>query len=90
MTQTTWTSESVIKVLRDLATEDDLPAHLATGEIKDSDTVETLGIDSLGGAYLIERLEDLSGVPMPDDFLDAKDDVAKIASRMNDLIAKGG
>ena len=90
MTGTTenWTTEKVVDVLRTLAKEDDLPAHLATGDIKGQDTVETLGIDSLGGAYLIERLEELSGVMMPDDFLDLKDDVATIATRLNDLIQK--
>ena len=82
----TWTAERVIEIMRDLAKDDDLPSHLVTGEILGKDTVETLGIDSLGGAYLIERLEDTTGVQMPDDFLDPTDDIDRIASCLTDLI----
>lgn len=88
MTSKTWTTETVIEVLRTLAKEDDLPAHLATGEITGQDTVDTLGIDSLGGAFLIERLEEMTGVEMPDDFLNLEDDIEAIAARLNDFIAK--
>lgn len=87
---TNWTTDNVIAVMRDLAANEDLPAHLVTGEIKGTDTVDTLGIDSLGGAFLIERLEELSGILMPDDFLELKDDVAAIAARLNELAAKEG
>lgn len=84
----TWTTETVIEVLRALAKEDDLPAHLATGEITGVDTVDTLGIDSLGGAFLIERFEEMTGVQMPDDFLDLEDNIEVIAAHLNDFIAK--
>lgn len=86
---TNWTTEHVVAVLRELAANEDLPAHLVSGEIAGTDTVDTLGIDSLGGAFLIERLEELSGVLMPDDFLDLSDDVAGISARLNELVAKG-
>ena len=89
-TKSTWSAEDVIAVLRDLAQAEDLPAHLATGEIKPQDTVDTLGIDSLGGAFLIERLEEMSGTPMPDDFLDLSDNVAVIAERLTALAQKAG
>ncbi|MDA8584875.1 phosphopantetheine-binding protein [Rhodobacteraceae bacterium] len=85
-----WTADRVVEVMRTLAKEDDLPAHLISGEITGKDTVETLGIDSLGGAYLIERLEDTTGVQMPDDFLDLTDDIDKIALRLNNLIKSAG
>ena len=85
-----WTAERVIGIMRDLAKDDDLPNHLVTGEITGKDTVETLGIDSLGGAYLIERLEDTTGVQMPDDFLEPSDDIDRIASRLTDLIKSAG
>jgi len=90
MTGETWTTEKLVAVLRELAQQDDLPAHLISGEISATDTVDTLGIDSLGGAFLIEKLEEISGVLMPDDFLELKDDVATIAGRLNDIIAKAG
>jgi acyl carrier protein len=85
---TNWTADEVVLVLRSLAKEDDLPAHLITAEISGLHTVDTLGIDSLGGVYLIERLETMSGVLMPDDFLDLEDNVAAIAERLNQLIGK--
>ena len=84
-----WTTERVAEVMRNLAKDDDLPAHLITGEISGQDTVETLGIDSLGGAFLIERLEELTGILMPDDFVDLKDDIATIAARLDDLVKRG-
>ncbi|MEP5760341.1 MAG: phosphopantetheine-binding protein [Litoreibacter sp.] len=83
-----WTTQDVVEVLRALAAEDDLPAHLATGEITGQDTVDTLGIDSLGGAFLIERLEEMTGVEMPDDFLTLEDNIEAIAVRLNEFIAK--
>ena len=85
---TTWTTETVIEVLRALAAEDDLPAHLATGAITGQDTVDTLGIDSLGGAFLVERLEEMTDVQMPDDFVNLEDNIEAIAARLNDFIAK--
>ena len=84
-----WTTERVAEVMRNLAKDDDLPEHLITGEISGQDTVETLGIDSLGGAFLIERLEELTGILMPDDFVDLKDDIATIAARLDDLVKRG-
>jgi len=90
MMNDTWTVERVVEVIRSLALEEDLPAHLSTSAIAGTDTVETLGIDSLGGAYLIERLEETIGIQMPDDFLAPEDDVAKIAKRLNDLVEAGG
>lgn len=86
---THWTPDEVIAVLRALAREKDLPDHLITGEITVEDTVTSLGIDSLGGAFLIERLEQLSGVLMPDDLLDLEDNIATIAQRMNQIVRSG-
>lgn len=83
---TTWTTQEVISVLRTLAREEDLPAHLITGEISGEDTVNSLGIDSLGGAFLIERLEQLTGVLMPDEFIDLEDNIATIAERLNQIV----
>lgn len=85
---TTWTTQEVVSVLRTLANEKDLPEHLITAEITAADSVRTLGIDSLGQVYLIERLEEMTGVLMPDDFLDVKDNIAAIAERLNQ-IARG-
>jgi acyl carrier protein len=83
---TVWTTQEVISVLRALAREDDLPSHLIDAEITGEDTVDSLGIDSLGGAYLIERLEQITGVLMPDEFLDLKDNIATIAERLNQFV----
>jgi acyl carrier protein len=85
-----WTTEQVIAVIRSLAREDDLPAHLISGPINPQDTVDALGIDSLGGAFLIERLEQLTGVEMPDDFIDMNFSIDGIAPRLNALVAKRG
>lgn len=87
---TPWSPDDVIAVLRDLAQAEDLPAHLATGAIKPEDTVDTLGIDSLGGAFLIERFEEMTGTLMPDDFLDLSDNIAVIAERLTALTQKAG
>ncbi len=80
-----WTEERVIGVLRELAKNEELPAHLVTGTITGADTVETLGIDSIGGVALIDQLETDSGIPLPDDFLDFDTTVASITQQMNAL-----
>lgn len=87
---TNWTVDEVISVFRSLAKEDDLPAHLIEGEITGQDSVDTLGIDSLGGAFLVERLEELSGVQLPDDFFALEDNIAAIATRLTSLVEKTG
>lgn len=86
---TNWTEERVIGILRELAKEEDLPAHLVAGPITGADTVETLGIDSLGAVWLTDRLEAMINIPLPDDFLEYDNSVATIAQRMNTL-ALGG
>lgn len=80
-----WTDERVSDILRELAKIEELPAHLVTGTITGEDTVETLGIDSIGAVALIDRLEADSGVLLPDDFLDFDSTVSSIAQRMNTL-----
>lgn len=80
-----WTTEKVVAVIRDLATQEDLPFRLIVAPISGHDTVDSLGIDSLGGVYLIERLEQLTGHLMPDDFLDLDFTISEIAERLNRL-----
>ncbi len=58
------------------------------GAIKGSDTVDSLGIDSIGGVYLIERLEEETGILMPDDFIELDFDLDEIAARLNGLFEK--
>lgn len=82
-----WTEDRVIDILRELAREEELPAHLVEGAILATDTVESLGIDSIGAVALIDRLEDRANVHLPDDFLDIDESVASIAARMNSLNA---
>ncbi len=83
---TTWTAQDVVAVMRALASEADLPSRLVTGDISEADTMETLGIDSLGQVYLVERLEQLTGVLMPDEFLDVNDSLTVIATSLNELV----
>ena len=94
MTETTtvrtWTGEDVIAVIRELAKQQDLPGHLVDAEISETDTVESLGIDSLGGAYLVERFEELTGVLMPDDFVELDFNIKEIAARLNRLVEEQG
>lgn len=85
---TSWTQERVIGIIRALAAEEELPEHLTTAEIRPDDTVETLGLDSLGAVSLIEKLEEELGVLLPDDFLDFEDNIAGIATRL-DALARG-
>lgn len=85
-----WTEDRVVLVIRELANQEELPEHLKTAEISGTDTIETLGVDSIGGVALIDRLETEVGVPLPDDFLDLDDNVAAIAQRLNDLSEAGG
>lgn len=85
-----WTMERVIATIRELAAEEEVPEHLSTAAIRAEDTVETLGLDSLGAVSLIERLEAQLGMPLPDDFLDFTDDVAGIARRLDALARAGG
>ncbi len=82
----TWTAADVIAIIRDLARKTDLPEHLIEGDIKGADTVDTLGIDSIGGVYLIERLEEDTGLLMPDDFVELTFSIDEIASRLNRLL----
>lgn len=86
----TWTADKIILIIRELARSTDLPEHLSTGEIKGSDTVDTLGIDSIGGVYLIERLEEETGILMPDDFVELNFDLDEIATRLNRLVQGQG
>jgi len=80
-----WTAEKLVGVLRELAREDELPAHLKEGPIGEADTVTSLGLDSLGVVTVIERLEEMTGVPIPDDFIEMEDTISGIASRLAGL-----
>ncbi len=84
-----WTVESVAEVVRALAEEDELPEHLKSAQITGQDTVESLGLDSLGAVFLIEQLEEVAGIKLPDDFLDFEDSIAVIADRINGLLGEG-
>lgn len=88
--ETAWTAERLIAILRDLAGQKILPNHLATSDISGSDTVSTLGIDSLGAVELIDHLENEAGVLLPDDFLDFKDSIDDIADRLTSLKSGAG
>ncbi len=46
----------------------------------------SLGIDSLGGVYLIERLEEMTSVLIPDDFIDLNTSIGEITTRLSGLI----
>lgn len=83
-----WTAEKVITVIRELAQQNDLPAHLADATITEADTVETLGIDSIGGAYLVERFEEMTDILMPDDFVELRFTLAEVAQRLNQAVAE--
>jgi acyl carrier protein len=74
--------EYAIGIIRVLAREQELPEYLATAAITPEDTIETLGLDSLGAVSLIERLEAELNISLPDDFLDTDDDIAGIARRL--------
>ena len=80
-----WTADKLVAVLRELANEDELPAHLKEGPIGEADTVTSLGLDSLGVVTVIERLEEMTGVPIPDDFIEMEDTIAGIAARLAGL-----
>ena len=83
-----WTSEDIISVIRELARDAQFPAHLVDGKISERDSVDTLGIDSIGAVYLIDRLEVLTGVPMPDDFVAPGTDISGIAARVNEIVGE--
>lgn len=78
-----WTADRLIAILRHLASEKVLPHHLVSADISGTDTVETLGVDSIGAVELIDHLESESGVPLPDDFLDFNDSINEVADRLN-------
>ncbi len=80
-----WTEDRVIGILRELAKEMELPAHLVDATIAATDTVEYLGIDSIGAVVLLDRLEAEVGQLLPDDFFDVNDSVGNIVERMNSL-----
>jgi acyl carrier protein len=85
---TVWTSADIISVIRELAEKGLFPAHLVDGEIAAHDSIDVLGIDSIGGVYLIDRLEELTGVAMPDDFAPPGTDMNGIADRVNQIVAE--
>lgn len=80
-----WTADRVIVILRELAKAEELPNHLIDGPITGADTVETLGIDSIGAVTLVDQLESEANVLLPDDFLAFEDSIDDIANRMNAL-----
>ena len=80
-----WTADKLVSVLRELANEDELPAHLKEGPIGEADTVTSLGLDSLGVVTVIERLEEMTGIPIPDDFIEMEDTIAGISARLAGL-----
>lgn len=80
-----WTTDRVVAILRELAKAEELPNHLIEGPITGADTVETLGIDSIGAVTLVDQLESEADVLLPDDFLAFEDSVDDIAKRMNSL-----
>jgi acyl carrier protein len=75
--------EHVTRIIQALARKEELPEHLATAAITPEDTIETLGLDSLGAVSLIERFEAELDISLPDDFLDIDDDIAGIARRLD-------
>ena len=81
-----WASEDVISIIRELAGDGQFPAHLVNGEISELDSIDALGIDSIGAVYLIDRLEELTRIPMPDDFVPPGTDIRGIAARVNEII----
>lgn len=83
--RTVWTAERLIEILRKLAEEQVLPKHLVDASVSGLDTVETLGIDSIGAVEFIDQLEVEVGVMLPDDFLDFGDSIDGIAHRLNAL-----
>lgn len=83
-----WTADDIIGVIRELAGTGQFPGHLIEGPISAGDSIDSLGIDSIGGVYLIDRLEELTGVGMPDDFVPPGTDIAGIAARVNELVAE--
>ena len=85
-----WTADRVIAIIRELAKDAELPEHLVEGPISGKDTMDTLGIDSIGGVYLIERLEDATDLLMPDDFVELTFSLDEIAARLNRLIQERG
>ena len=80
-----WSVDRVTEILRQLAREEELPNHLISGPITGADTVATLGIDSIGAVGLIDRLESEADILLPDDFLDFKDSIDDIVTRLNSL-----
>ena len=83
--KTAWSVAQLIATMRDLAGQKILPNHLIEGDISGSDTMSTLGIDSLGAVELIDHLESEAGVLLPDDFLDFEDSIEDIVDRLNSL-----
>jgi acyl carrier protein len=78
--------EHTIGIIRALAREQELPEYLVTAAIRPEDTIETLGIDSLGAVSLIERLEAELDIMLPDDFLDIADNIAGITRRLDEVV----
>lgn len=83
--KTSWTVAQLIAIVRNLASQKILPNHLIEGDISGSDTMSSLGIDSLGAVELIDHLESESGVLLPDDFLDFEDSIEDIVDRLNSM-----
>ncbi len=80
-----WSVDRLVELMRQLARENELPEHLLEGEITGADTMESLGIDSIGAVAVVDRLEEQIGVLLPDDFLEFEESIAEIAERLNAL-----
>lgn len=87
MSDSPWTTDRVIALIKDMAGSEELPAHLKSATIKPEDTIISLGLDSLAAVMVIERLEEDTGEPIPDDFIDMDGTkISDIADRLNKLL----
>jgi acyl carrier protein len=77
--------EALSKSIRSLARDGDLPARLMTEELDPSTRISELGLDSLGNLTLLDELEQMTGVEVPDNAIAPDSSLADIVTRINTI-----
>jgi acyl carrier protein len=73
----------LVALIRRLVSAGDLPASAAAVELNQSTCVDDLGLDSLGKLTLLEELELIAGVELPENFVSEGASLGEIIDRLN-------
>lgn len=76
----------LVALIKRLVSEGDLPSSAAAVELTADTRIDDLGLDSLGKLTLLEELELVSGVELPEDFINAEASFGEMIGRLNAVL----